>query len=318
MPRPAQAPRLVRLPRRLRRVGAPVAALRRRGLARRRRFAEDASDGSFAATARCWTRGALIGLALVAVWCVWMACQPWGRLRGTQLRPLRRFLLRLWGRWTLWVLNCRLEVSGTPPKPPYFLVANHLGYADILILTALLGPVFIAMAEMSTWPFLGKMMGSAQQLFIDRNGSKDVARVLASIHEVLDQDDGIIVFAEARCSRGLTVLPFRPALIEAAAARRFPVHYATLSYRTPPGSPAPSDAISWWRWEGAGSHLNRFLRLPGFTATIHFGEEPVPASNRKVMARALHEAVLARFVPLQQGFLPELPAPPDVPRVYLD
>lgn len=318
MPRAVPPPRFPRIPKHLRRVGAPVAALRDRRIAMRRRFAEDASDGSLAATLRCWARGVLIAGALVLAWIVWMACQPVGRLTGSQLRPLRRAILRLWGRWTLWVLNCRLEVTGAPPKPPFFLVANHLSYVDVLALTATLGPVFIAMAEMSGWPLFGKMMATSQQLFIDRNGSKDVARVLASIHEVLDQDDGIIVFAEARCSRGLTVLPFRPALIEAAAVRKFPVHHATISYRTPPGSPAPSDAIAWWRWEPFGGHLGRFLRLPGFTATLHFGSEPVPASNRKVMARTLHEAVLAEFVPLRQGFLPDLPAPPDVPRVYLD
>ncbi len=308
--------RVRRVPPPLREMRTRYRALRQRRQSRRRYHESQAIIGTFPAALRLWIRGSLIGLSLVFVWILWMATAPIGWITRWHRRPIRRALLRVWGHFVLWIMNVRVEVTGTPPKPPYFLVCNHLSYVDTFVLCHQLGPVFIAMAEMSTWPLMGRMMRTSQQLFIDRNASRDVARALASIHQVLDEDDGIIVFAEARCSRGITVLPFKPALIEAAAMRHTPVHYATLSYRTPPGTPAAGDAVVWWRWESFGPHANRLLRLPGFTATVHFGDQLVPASNRKVMARQLHEAVMQKFVPIQQGVLPELPAPPDVPKVY--
>lgn len=314
MPKTSGRPRRIAPP--LRRVRTRYQALRQRRQTRRRYHESQAIIGTVPATLRLWIRGTLLIGSLIFVWILWMATLPLRAITRWHGRPIRRALLRLWGHFILWIMNAKVEVTGTPPKPPYFLVANHLSYVDTFVLCHQLGPVFIAMAEMSSWPLFGRMMRTSQQLFIDRNASRDVSRALASIHQVLDENDGIIVFAEARCSRGITVLPFKPALIEAAAVRHFPVHYATLSYRTPPGTPAAGDAVVWWRWESFGAHANRLLRLPGFTATIHYGDAPVPATNRKVMARQLHEGVLACFTPIQQGVLPELPAPPDVPKVY--
>src|SRR5438067_12912545 len=58
-----------------------------------------------------------------------------------------------WTKSFVWTSGMRLEVIGTPPKPPFFLVTNHLSYADIAALRSVVPGVFVAQAEVDSWPF---------------------------------------------------------------------------------------------------------------------------------------------------------------------
>jgi hypothetical protein len=45
-------------------------------------------------------------------------------------------------------------------------------------------------------------------------------------------------------------------------------------------------------------HFFRLLMLSGFAAEVRFGREPIVASNRRVLAAKLWQAVNAQFVPV--------------------
>src|SRR5690606_12330821 len=56
----------------------------------------------------------------------------------------RQLVLEWWSRTFVRIAGCELEIIGTPPKPPFFLVANHVGYFDIPVIRTAAKGVFVA------------------------------------------------------------------------------------------------------------------------------------------------------------------------------
>ena len=59
------------------------------------------------------------------------------------------------------------RVEGTPPTHG-LVVANHLSYLDILILSAAMPCFFVAKMEIGGWPFFGKAARVGGTIFLDR------------------------------------------------------------------------------------------------------------------------------------------------------
>lgn len=214
-------------------------------------------------------------------------------------RRWRSWWLRLWGRGTYHIMGIKLTITGTPPKPPCYLVSNHLSYLDVIILCEQTGFGVVARGDMQHWPIFGWICKSLYILFVDRKKKKDAARVNKQIAHTLAIGDGIVVFAESRISPGRTVDPFKSALIQPALECGHPVHYVTLSYTCFSDTPTASQVVGWWRPEPLSYHMCRLLRQPGVNATVHYGDAPITGTNRKEVAEAAGQAVLAQFVPLR-------------------
>jgi 1-acyl-sn-glycerol-3-phosphate acyltransferase len=211
----------------------------------------------------------------------------------------RRQLFRCWARTLAAVLHVRVEMHGTPPRPPFLLVANHLSYIDVIVLASVVpGGVFIAKSEVRSWPFLGPICAGMGTLFVDRSSWSDVPRVLADMDAALARGDGVIFFPEGTSSGGATVGPFRAPLLAPAARLKRPVHAAALSYRTPAGVASPDLSVCWWGAMEFTSHLWNLLKVPHIEATLDLDETPVVETDRKRLAERLHRAVLSRFRPL--------------------
>lgn len=240
----------------------------------------------------------LLLLWTALTWCLRLFVGLFTRFSEVHDRRWRRWIVRVWGWGFKGLVGMRVVIVGPLPKPPYYLVANHLSYLDIFLLSAVLGCTFVARGDVKHWPVVGWVARSLHVLFIDREQRQDAVRVNDLIAHTLAQGDGLVVFAESRISRGLAVAPFKSALIQPAIDNGVPIHYATINYETPANAPLASHVIGWWRPEPFFAHMRRLLRYPGFTATLYFGEEPISGTNRKVLAAALHEAVAERYVPM--------------------
>ncbi len=214
-------------------------------------------------------------------------------------RRLRRGLLQSWARLFAVIAGVKVVTHGTPPKPPFYIVGNHVSYMDMLLFNHQTGAIFVSREDVQYWPVIGFMAKSVYVIFIDRQDKRDTVRVNKLIEHALNMGDGVAVFAESRISCGLDVEPFKSALIEPAIANHIPVHYATVTYETPEGAPPASKIIGWWRPEPFFAHLLRLLRCPRFTAVIRFGEAPLSGGDRKELADRLHAAVREQFVPLK-------------------
>lgn len=243
----------------------------------------------------------LVLLWTAVTWSIRLSFWPWTWVSESQERRWRRSILRVWGWGFKRLLGMRVEIEGPLPRPPYYLVANHLSFLDIFLLTAVLGCTFVARGDLKHWPVIGWVARSLHVLFIDREQRQDAVRVNEQITHTLAQQDGLVVFAESRISRGLAVAPFKSALIQPAIDNGMAIHYVTINYETPPTAPPASHIIAWWRPEPFFACVRRLLRYPGFTARLHFGPAPMSGTNRKTLAAALHEAVAAPFVPLDSA-----------------
>lgn len=203
--------------------------------------------------------------------------------------------------WTysfIWASNMKVRVVGTPPKPPFFLVSNHLSYTDIAALRNAVPGVFVAKADIRGWPLAGRICRDMGTIFIDRANRRDIPRAGELVMERLDQGEGVVVFPEGTSTKGEEILKFNSSFLEFAARCDIPVSYASLSYATPTGETPASLAVAWWEDISFFKHLWRMMKISEYTATITFGDSPVRNSDRKELARELHRRVDEIFEPL--------------------
>jgi 1-acyl-sn-glycerol-3-phosphate acyltransferase len=222
--------------------------------------------------------------------------------RGKRLFHLRTRIYRSWGQKVARAFRMTLIVKGTPPKPPYFFVMNHLSYVDILLAAMNLdGAKFIAKHELADWLLLGPMARRIETIFVNRNSLSAVADVCEQVNAALKDGYGVGMAPEATTSKGEGVLPFHPALLEPAVRLGVAVCYATIRFRTPPGEMPAYKIVNWWEDMSFQRHALRFLEVKSFEATIHFGDALITGTNRKILAKDLHQAISANFVPMVTG-----------------
>ncbi len=210
----------------------------------------------------------------------------------------RQLIFKLWARGFARIAGMTVEVIGTPPKPPFFLVCNHLSYVDIPALRCAADGVFVAKGEIRGWPVAGRIISDFGTIFIDRHNRRDIPRAGRDIVQKLDEGEGVIIFPEGTSTKGDEVLPFNSSFLEFAAKTDLPVSYASLTYETPDGELRASDAVCWWDDTTFMQHLYRFFGLSGCTAVIRFGEAPILNANRKELAHELREKVKESFIPV--------------------
>ncbi len=210
----------------------------------------------------------------------------------------RKFMFRKWAKATASIIGMKLTTRGRAPETPFFLVSNHLSYIDVIAFATQSDCVFIARGDVARWPVIGLLSRAAHTIFIDRTRRKDIPRVIDRIEKVMGTSQGVVLFAEGTSSEGARVLPFNPSLLEPAARAGFPVSYASISYRTPPGQVPANLSVCWWGDMTFVSHLLDLFRIPRFYATLVFGQETISDGDRKSLARRLQLAVEGQFTPV--------------------
>ncbi len=209
----------------------------------------------------------------------------------------RQVIFANWARGFARISGMRVETIGTPPKPPFFLVCNHLSYVDVPALRCAVDGVFVAKSEVAQWPVAGRIIRDMGTIFIDRSNRRDIPRAGEEIVKMLDGGEGVVIFPEGTSTKGEEVLPFNSSFLEFAAKSGIPVSYCSLTYETPDGEPKPSEAVCWWDETTFMDHLVAFFGLREFKAIIRFGDEPITNPNRKELAHELRERVKRGFIP---------------------
>lgn len=210
----------------------------------------------------------------------------------------RGLIFRTWAKAAAALLKIRITQRGVPPRPPFFLVANHLSYVDVFVIASRVDCRFIARHDVSVWPVIGWLCRGVGTIFIDRNNRRDIVRVNAQVEQALGEGGGVVLFPEGTSSAGATVLPFKPGLLEMASRAGFEVSYAALGYRVPAGEAPAHLSVCWWGDMTFFRHLWGFFRLSEVQATLTFGGETVRAEDRKALAHQLHAAVCREFIPV--------------------
>lgn len=208
---------------------------------------------------------------------------------------------RIMSRWASIIarlLGLRMNIVGTPPEAPFFLVCNHLSYVDILPFWKHLKTTFIAKSEIKGWPFFGQAAQLLGIIFINRNNPKDLSRVNKAVKETMESQEGVILFPEGTSSKGQEVLPFKSSLFYYPAMQNLPVYYASVSYNINGDTDKEAwNDICWWGDMNFLSHFWGLLKVKSWTTNVYFGEEAILNKNRKILARSLHQQMTESFIP---------------------
>ena len=195
-----------------------------------------------------------------------------------------------WSRATLRILGVRVDASGRPPEQG-LLVANHLGYLDVLVLASLCPVTFVAKSEVARWPLFGAFARWAGTLFVERAQRGALPGAVEAVAQRLAAGEVVVVFPEGTSTDGTEVRPFHPPLFMAASAPPRPVTPARLDYRAVDGDVARD--ICFWGDMLLLPHLWRLLQVRSVHARVSFAESPLLSANRKWLARASRDRILA-------------------------
>ena len=210
----------------------------------------------------------------------------------------RQTIFFYWTKSFVRVSGMRIEVNGTPPKPPFFMVTNHLSYTDIAALRAVAKGIFVAKSEVKEWFLAGRIVRDMGTIFINRQKRRDIPRAGEEIIARLDAGEGVIVFPEGTSTKGENVLSFNSSFLEFAARGNVPVSYASITYSTPQDETPASLAACWWEDISFFAHLWRLFKVREYKAIISFGDEPVMNPDRKILASELRRRVVEKFIPV--------------------
>lgn len=123
-------------------------------------------------------------------------------------------LERLWGRWTVRLLDIDVAISGAghvDPEERYVVAPLHEGFADVAALLQLpLSMKFVAREELAHWRALGPHLRRAGHVIVDperplsayRNLIESAARVFDSGQSLVIFPQGTILGIESRFTRG--------------------------------------------------------------------------------------------------------------------
>lgn len=175
-----------------------------------------------------------------------------------------------------------VRTSGTIPRGPCLIVANHVGYLDPLAIGSVVPCVAIAKHEVSTWPLLGDALLRLGNLFVRRGDPGSGAAVLLRARACLARGVPVLTFPEGTTSMGDDVLPLRHGIFGLARLTGLPV--VPVAVR-----PRPRETA----WVGDQSFLPHYLRTAARKATqVHLAFGAVLPPHAAASARGL--AALAR------------------------
>ena len=237
---------------------------------------------------------------------LWMMARSYAPL----LDPCaRRKLMEDEARRTLVALGVGIRRFGpTPPRDePLLVVANHVSWLDVHVLSAGRGARFVAKSETRHWPVVGTVTQAFDAIFIVRSSFRSAARTKDAVAAALRAGERVVVFPEATTTDGTSVGRFYPALFQAAIDAGVRVLPVALRYVD--GSGLPSRAAAFIDDMTFGGSLARVIAEPTLRAEVHFG---VPLDSRGRTRREL--ASEARAVIARPLALTPLPIHSMVPR----
>ena len=226
-----------------------------------------------------------VTFALAIGYDAWRYLREVRGVAGPDERAARARWLHRCSRRALRVLDIHLTVRGPLPTGG-LIVSNHLGYLDIVSLSAALPCVFVSKMEVADWPLFGAFARRSGTLFLDRGKRHAVGEIAAQMREVLASGLPLVFFPEGTSTSGDAVLPFKTSLFEPVAKLGCPVIAAAIGYTLPGGS--VRDEIHWWGAMKLVPHVVHLFGLRRVEVTIRFGEPRPRSGDRKAIAGELH------------------------------
>lgn len=196
----------------------------------------------------------------------------------------------------------------------YLIIANHLTYADILVVASLMPSVFITSVELKqTFP-LGLFAWLGGCLFVERRSPAGLKREIGEIAKVLALGTSVALFPEGTTSNGDTVQPFKNSLITAAITTGTSILPVCIRYRAANGRPVNltnRDSLYYYGGTTFFQHLPKLLALRSidvecvvmrpFAAHQNQSRKDLAARAHQMISAVYHERPSGKHRPAIHG-----------------
>lgn len=216
-----------------------------------------------------------VALASVLIFCIfryWLL-----RLRGSVTLEKRALWTQKSAIHILKSMGVDYRVFGQPAGRG-LVVANHLSYLDVLILSAAMPCFFVAKMEIDSWPYFGKAARTGGTIFLNRSSLASATTVANIMGERFKLPVPVLLFPEGTSTDGAQVLRFHSRLIDPATAAGVPITAAAVRYHIEGG--VEERDLCWYGDESFGAHLIKVLGVPGFSARVRFGQPRIYLDRR--------------------------------------
>jgi 1-acyl-sn-glycerol-3-phosphate acyltransferase len=193
----------------------------------------------------------------------------------------RRFL-----GWAGWIAGARVRLSGPPIRPHTLLVCNHTSWLDILVLGGATGCRFVSKDQLGH-RFVHWLADQSGTLYIRRSRRKETREQALAIADALLEPRPVALFAEGTTGPGDRLLPFRPALLEAAAYAGRDIHIRPVAI----DYGAAAAKVGWYEESGRDNVVRMLGRKGPLPVVIRVLDELPADRDRKALARLSSEAI---------------------------
>ncbi|MFM9834794.1 MAG: lysophospholipid acyltransferase family protein [Methylophilaceae bacterium] len=198
--------------------------------------------------------------------------------------------------WCKALLKCfhiQIIVHGDVPNSNIrstMFVANHISWVDIHAINSVIPLRFIAKSEVSSWPVFGYLVRKSGTLFIDRSKRKDAARIVVLAKQSLQNGDNVGFFPEGTTSEGVSILPFKSSIVQAAIDAEATICPIALRYPQPDKS--ANTQMAYAGETTMGESMLNILKQKNPVVELHF-LAPMPAlhANRHGLTEAAFIAI---------------------------
>jgi 1-acyl-sn-glycerol-3-phosphate acyltransferase len=175
------------------------------------------------------------------------------------------------------------------------IVSNHISWLDVFVLNALSPAAFVCKDEVRRWPLIGWLCARTDTVFLNRSSRRSAHRCAMQLREILIKGAmPVAVFPEGTTTTGREVLPFRSALLQAAAHTAIPTIPVALRYEYPDGTHCAAPAYD--EDTTFAQSLTRIFAAPGLRARVAFLPAlDALAMDRRALARETHQAIRGRI-----------------------
>jgi lyso-ornithine lipid O-acyltransferase len=210
--------------------------------------------------------------------------------------PYRRSFPHAYHRFVARLFGIRIRVAGKPVRGRgVLLLANHTGWLDIVIFSAVMPLSFVAKSEVASWPFFGTLARLQRTVFVDRTRRSKTGTTRDAIRERLQAGDALVLFPEGTSGDGNAVLPFKSALLGAAGGQDVTVQPVSTAYTGVHGIPMGRENRPLFAWYGDMElvpHLWEALKAGPLDVVVEF-YPPLNTTDRKELAKAAESLVRA-------------------------
>jgi 1-acyl-sn-glycerol-3-phosphate acyltransferase len=210
--------------------------------------------------ARAWLRVARVAVHLAGGLATVLALFP------LLAHEARAAAARRWSGALLEILGVRLQRGGAPVARGALLVANHVSWLDVLVVNTICPATFVSKQEIGSWPLVGVLLARTGTILLRRGCGRAARKAVNEIGALLGAGRAVAIFPEGTTSDGASVLPFRPALFQAAVERQRMVLPLALSYHGARGEPCSAAEFvgdtSLWQ------SLRRISLAPAIVASV--------------------------------------------------